>query len=396
MNRIILHSDINSFYVAVEHLNHPEYEGRPMAVGGDPKKRHGIILTADYLSRRYGVRTGMPLWEARKLCPELIIVQPRMDLYKEYSNMAHDIYAEYTDLIEPYGIDESWLDISAMVKDEKQGLLIAKEINSRMKKEIGITNSVGMSWNKVFAKLGSDYQKPDAVTVFMKEQMELIRSLPASDLLYVGKNTGNRLRSMGIYTIGHLADAPESLLTKNLGKSGTMFKRFAMGLDDDSVNPDNYSRELKSIGHSTTTSEDLLDNDDVKRVFYELAELVAYRLKKHCLKAGVLEISIRTSDMETQSRQCQLNQKTDIADEIAKSAYSLFVDNYRWHKNIRSLGIRMANLVDVNEPEQLTLFADESNRSKLKNMDRTVDSIRDRFGSDIIKRGIMFLDRDNK
>ena len=183
MDRIILHSDINSFFVAVEHLMRPEYKDKPMAVGGDPEKRHGIILTADYMSRKYGVRTGMPLWQAKKLCPELIIVTPRMDLYREYSVMAHDIYADYTDLIEPYGIDESWLDISALASNNEQGVMLAKEINARMKKEIGITNSVGMSWNKVFAKLGSDYKKPDAVTVFMREQMDLIRSLSASDLL---------------------------------------------------------------------------------------------------------------------------------------------------------------------------------------------------------------------
>lgn len=395
MDRIILHSDINSFFVAVEHLMRPEFKDKPMAVGGDPEKRHGIILTADYMSRKYGVRTGMPLWQAKKLCPELIIVTPRMDLYREYSVMAHDIYADYTDLIEPYGIDESWLDISALASNKEQGVMLAKEINDRMKKEIGITNSVGMSWNKVFAKLGSDYKKPDAVTVFMREQMDVIRSLPASDLLYVGKNTSSRLNSMGIFTIGHLADAPEEMLLKTLGKTGPMFRRYAMGLDDDPVNPDNYSRELKSIGNSTTTPVDLQSNEEVKKLFYELAEQVAYRLKKHGVKGGVLEILIRTSDMESTNRQCHLEQKTDIADEIAKGSYRLFLENFKWKKNIRSLGIRMTDLVDVNEPEQLSLFSDEDNRSKHQNMDRTIDSLRDRFGADIIKRGIMFINNDD-
>lgn len=390
MDRIILHSDINCFYAAIEHLKHPEFKDKPLAVGGDPQKRHGIILTADYLSRKYGVRTGMTLWQARKLCPDINILTPRMDLYHEYSKMAHDIYSEYTNLIQPYGIDESWLDVSELCKNGEQGYLIAKEINSRMKKELGITNSVGISWNKVFAKLGSDYKKPDGITVFMREQMNIIRKIPVQDLLYVGKNTCKRLNDIGVYTIGHLADTPENILTSQLGKMGAAFKKYAMGLDDEPVSPDDYIRENKSIGNSTTTSVDLINNDDVRIVLYNLAEKVAYRLKKHHLKGRVLEILVRTKDMETSNRQCHLEQYTDISDEIAKEAYKLFLDNYKWKKAIRSLGIRMTELADADEPEQLMLFVDENDRKKHQNMDKTVDVLREKFGAGIIKRGIMY------
>ncbi len=394
LNRIILHSDINCFFASVEHLKHPEYNGKPLAVGGNPEKRHGIILTADYLTRKYGVRTGMTLWQAKKLCPDIIIVEPNMQLYKEYSAMAHSIYSDYTDLIEPYGIDESWLDVSALCPDGSAGEGIAQEINRRMKKELGITNSVGVSWNKVFAKLGSDYKKPDAITVFMPEHMDIIRKIPVQDLLYVGANNRKRLNDIGIFNIGHLADAPEDILVSRLGKMGITFKRYAMGLDEEPVMPDNYQREVKSIGNSTTTAVNLKDNEDAKRVFYELAEYVAYRMKKKGLKGKVLEITVRTSDMENISRHRQLDQYTNIADEIATKALELFKENYHFHKPVRSLGIRMTDLVDANEPEQLSLFTDEDNRKKHRAMDSTIDSIREKFGYDIIKRGIMYTNKD--
>lgn len=396
MNRIILHSDINCFYASVEHLKHPEYNGKPLAVGGNPEKRHGIILTADYLTRKYGVRTGMTLWQAKKLCPDIIIVEPNMQLYKEYSLMAHDIYSEYTDLIEAYGIDESWLDVSKLCSDAEAGKNIATQINMRIKKELGITNSVGVSWNKIFAKLGSDYKKPDAITVFMPEHMEIIRSIPVQDLLYVGANNRKRLNDIGIFNIGHLADAPENILISRLGKMGITFKKYAMGLDDEPVMPDNYEREVKSIGNSTTTAVNLCNNEEVKRVFYELSEYVAYRMKKKAVKGKTIEITIRTKDMENISRHRRFEQYTNIADEIALKAYELFKENYHFHKSVRSLGIRMTDLVNVSEPEQLTLFTDEDNRKKHRNMDEAVDSIREKFGYDIIKRGIMYINSDKK
>ena len=199
MGRTILHSDVNCFYASVEHLHHPELEGKPIAVGGDPESRHGIILTADYIAKKHGVKTGMALWQAKQVCPELTFIAPRMDLYLRFSRMAHEIYGDYTDLQEPYGIDESWLDVSASASVKGDGEKIAEEISNRMKKELGITVSIGISYNKIFAKLGSDYKKPDAITTMYENEFQTKAwDLPVSDLLYVGRSTHQKLARFGI------------------------------------------------------------------------------------------------------------------------------------------------------------------------------------------------------
>src|SRR5574344_1808696 len=198
-DRVILHSDINCCYASIEHLHHPELAGKPLAVGGDPEARHGIVLTADYIAKKYGVKTGMALWQAKQACPELNIVSPRMDLYLRFSRIAHEIYADYTDMQEPYGIDECWLDVTGSASIKGDGLLIAQEISKRMKSELGITERVGVSFNKIFAKLGSDYKKPDAITTMNKDEYQTKAwPLPVSDLLYVGSATTKKLYSMGI------------------------------------------------------------------------------------------------------------------------------------------------------------------------------------------------------
>ena len=204
--RTILHSDCNCFYASVEQLHHPQLRQKPLAVGGDPEARHGIVLTANYIAKKFGVKTGMALWQAKQLCPDIVFVPPRMDLYLRFSRMAHEIYSEYTDLYEPYGIDENWLDVSASATLKGDGLKIAEEISRRVKSELGITVSIGVSFNKIFAKLGSDYKKPDAITTMYRDEFkEKAWKLPASDLLYVGKSTDKKLRNLGIKTIGDIA-----------------------------------------------------------------------------------------------------------------------------------------------------------------------------------------------
>lgn len=213
MSRTILHSDMNCFYASVEMLHHPELAGKPMAVGGDPEARHGIVLTANYIAKRAGVKTGMALWQARQVCPEIIFVPPRMDLYLRFSRMAQEIYSEYTDQREPFGIDESWLDVTASTSIKGDGMKIAKEISSRIKYELGVTVSIGVSWNKIFAKLGSDYKKPDAITEFSKDNYKDIAwKLPVGDLLMVGRSTERTMKKLGICTIGDLAGAEPSIL----------------------------------------------------------------------------------------------------------------------------------------------------------------------------------------
>ena len=297
MNRTILHSDCNCFYASVELLHHPELRGKPVAVGGDPEARHGIVLTADYTAKRYGVKTGMALWQAKQVCPDITFLPPRMDLYLRFSRMAQEIYADYTDKREPYGIDESWLDVTDSATLKGDGFHIAQEISSRMKKELGITVSVGVSFNKIFAKLGSDYKKPDAITTMYEDEFQRKAwCLPVSDLLYVGNATNKKLYSMGIRTIGNLAKSDETLVVRKLGKMGSILWAFANGYDDSPVKLENTSAPVKSVGNSTTTPRDMETDEDVKIVLYILAKSVAARLRENGFRCRTVEISVRDKE----------------------------------------------------------------------------------------------------
>lgn len=284
MDRVIIHSDANCFYASVEMLYHPEFAGKPLAVGGDPEARHGIVLMSNYIAKKQGVKTGMALWQARQACPDVIFVPPRMDLYLKFSSMLREIYSEYTDKIEPYGCDEAWLDVSNSSSLKGDGRKIANEISARVKKELGITVSEGISWNKIYAKLGSDYKKPDAITEFNRENYKsLIWKLPVSDLLYVGRSTNRTLSKYGIHTIGDLACTDPDFLMKQFGKMGLVIHSFANGWDESPVAPEGYSAPIKSIGNSTTTPRDLENDLDVKIIFmaYALQYMDAYDYRMH-------------------------------------------------------------------------------------------------------------------
>ena len=392
--RVILHSDINCCYAAIEHLHHPELNGKPLAVGGDPESRHGIVLTADYIAKKYGVKTGMALWQAKQLCPEITFVSPRMDLYLRFSRMAHEIYAEYTDLQEAYGIDESWLDVTASATIKGDGYSIAKEISNRMKSELGITVSIGVSFNKIFAKLGSDYKKPDAITTMYSDEFQTTAwNLPVGDLLYVGRSTNQKLTKIGIRTIGDLARTDEVILVRLLGKIGSVLWAFANGYDDSPVRKENAHAPIKSVGNSTTTHRDLVNDEDVKIVIYVLAESVAARLRENGFRCRVVEISIRDNDLFSFTRQRKISNATNITEEIAVEAYRLFKESYDWRKPIRSVGVRGADLVNDNYWEQIDLFCDFQMREKHMKMDAAVDDIRRRFGFYSIQRGLMFQDK---
>ena len=392
--RVILHSDMNSCYASIEHLHHPELEGKPLAVGGDPESRHGIVLTADYLAKKYGVKTGMALWQAKQLCPEITFVSPRMDLYLRFSRMAHEIYAEYTDLQEAYGIDESWLDVTASATLKGDGYSIAKEISNRMKSELGITVSIGVSFNKIFAKLGSDYKKPDAITTMYSDEFQTKAwNLPVGDLLYVGRSTNQKLTKIGIRTIGDLARTDEAILVRLLGKMGSVLWAFANGYDDSPVRKENAHAPIKSVGNSTTTHRDLVNDEELKIVIYVLAESVAARLRENGFRCRVVEISIRDNDLFSFTRQRKISNATNITEEIAVEAYRLFKESYDWRKPIRSVGVRGADLVNDNYWEQIDLFCDFQMREKHMKMDATVDDIRRRFGFYSIQRGLMYQDK---
>ena len=390
MDRIILHSDCNCFYASVEMLHHPEMAGKPLAVGGDPEARHGIVLTANYIAKKKGVKTGMALWQARQACPDLIFVPPRMDLYLRFSRMAREIYLEYTDQVENFGCDEAWLSVEKSRSIKGDGMTIAKEISERIKKELGITVSIGVSWNKIFAKLGSDYKKPDAITLISRENFkDIVWPLPASDLLYVGRSTERKLSKVGIHTIGELANADPEYLHVLLGKMGLVLNAFANGLDDSPVTTDGYNAPVKSIGNSTTTPRDLTTDIDVKIILMALSESVSARLRKNGFRAGVVEISIRDDELFSFTRQMKLKSPTNITNEIMGAAFGLFQKHYNWEHPIRSLGVRGSSLTLDHIPVQLSLFMDEELREKQEKLDQMTDEIRRRFGYFSIQRAFM-------
>lgn len=399
--RIILHVDCNCFYASVEMLHHPELAGRPLAVGGDPEARHGIVMTANYAAKRQGVKTGQALWQARQACHDVVFVPPRMDLYIRFSQMARKIYHEYSDKVESFGLDECWIDITdtcVIIGDHtrtiRNGFIVAQEISSRIKKELGITVSIGVSWNKIYAKLGSDYKKPDAITVFDHDNYKkMIWPLPASDLLYVGRRTEKKLYNYGIRTIGELAECDPALLHSWFGKMGLVLSMFARGEDQTPVSEVGLESPIKSIGNSTTTPRDLENNEDVKLVLYLLSESVATRLRENYFEGWVVEVYVRDCDLMYWHQQRKLTAPTNISEEIEKAAMDLFTGLYPWYKPIRSLGIRVGTLQQEGQPRQMSLFIDEEKRMRMLRADRMVDWIRERFGFQAIQRGVMHEDR---
>ena len=392
MDRTILHADANCYYASVEMLHHPEYSGLPLAVGGDPEKRHGIILTANYIAKRRGVKTGSALWEARQACPGLIIVPPDYDQYMRFSRYLREIYSSYTDKVESFGLDECWCDTTDSCGIRGDGVRIAEEIRRKVKSELGLTVSVGVSWNKIFAKFGSDYKKPDAVTDVNRENYRtIVWARPVDDLLYVGRATKRKLLRYGIRTIGDLAKTDLRFLQHEFGKMGLTLSVFANGLDQTPVAFENTEAPVKSIGNGMTMPRDLISDEEVKMAFYMLSETVARRLKENHFAGNIIEIYVRGSDLSGLTRQHKIAVPTNISDEIARHALSLFLANYRWEMPVRGVGVRVAGLAEDTVPYQLSLFQSEAMREKQRHMDEAVCAIRKRFGEDAVLRGLMFF-----
>ena len=322
--RTILHCDMNCFYASCEMAYNPKLQGKPIAVCGDPERRNGIVLTASYPAKWMGVKTGMPLWEAQQHCRDIIFVPAHYDLYTRYSGYTREIFLRFTDQVEPFGLDEAWLDCTASRSLFGTGEKIAKNLSDTVKDELGITCSVGVSWNKVFAKLGSDYKKPDAITVISRSNWkDIVFPLPATDLLYVGSRTGKKLSNYCIHTIGDLATANPNFLKEKLGKIGPMLWGFANGLDTGTV-AKYEGREaqapIKSIGNSWTTPRDLLTDEDVWIVLYLLSESVAARLRENHFRCRGVEVSLRDSSLFSFERQVKLPQPTMQEKDIAEAA----------------------------------------------------------------------------
>lgn len=393
MARHILHVDQNCFYAAVEMQRHPELRDLPLAVCGSQEERHGIVLTANYIAKPFGIKTGMAIWQARQRCPNLVILPPDMDEYIRFSRMAREIYEDYTDQIEPFGLDESWLDVTGSVGLFGDSMAIAREISDRIKFELGITASIGVANNKITAKLGSDYKKPDAITrIEADNYKELAYPLPVEDLLYVGPATSRKLRSIGISTIGRLAECPVDVLVRKLGKMGAVLHTFANGQDTSPVQRSDHIPNIKSVGNSATTPRDLQSEEDVKLMLFLLAESVCARMRELASRCTVVEIYVRDTGLNSICRQRKLCAPSCSSQELTEVGLDLFRRNYRWDRPVRSIGIRGAGLVEAEGTVQLSLYAEDQRRDKWERIDAAVDHLRQRYGYMSVRRALMDSD----
>ena len=390
MERTVLHLDADCFYASVEILHYPKLRGKPVVVGGDVEARHGIVLTKTYEAKKCGVKTGMALWEAKRACPDLIVLPPRYDLYLRFSRMLREIVAEYTTLCEGFGLDEMWADIS----DLGRGAYFAERIRRQVKYELGITVSIGVSWNKIFSKLGSDLNKPNGIAIITPENYrQMVWPLPASDLLGVGRATEKKLASYSIRTIGDIAGTPPEALHGWLHKWGVILHMFANGQDDSPVTAIGEEAAIKSVGNSWTTPRDLLNEQDCRIVFYGLSESVAERLRDLGLQGRTVQIQLRDNQLHSFERQLTLPKATCLARELSAAAMQLLRDNYNWYHPLRSIGVRATQLVTENEQVQLSFFEDESKRIRWGTIEHTMDDIRRRYGHHSIDIAMMGLDK---
>jgi DNA polymerase-4 len=393
MERVILHADMNNAYASIEMLHHPRLRGHPVAVGGSVEDRHGIILARNYEARSFGIKVGQALWEARQKCPKLIIVPPDYDKYLRFSRLFRQILLDYSPQVESFGLDENWVDVSGVIWKYGSGKAIADEIRERVKFELGITVSIGVSFNKIFAKLGSDLKKPDATTVVTQDNYrEAVWPLPTADLLGVGRQTETKLTMYGIHTIGDLAQTDPAYLKRWFGKWGFFLHTYANGLDSSPVSEAGNESIVKSIGNSTTCPRDLENDLDAHIVLQNLSESVAERMRELGLVARVVQISLRTNDLYCFERQLTLPCPTYISTELCAAAMKLLRTHYKWEKPLRSVGVRGTNLAPVTEPRQLSIFDNEQKRKRLERLEYAIDDIRRRFGHFSIDRALLRLD----
>lgn len=387
-DRIILHCDLNNFFASVSLLYSPTLVDMPVAVCGDTEQRHGIVLAKNELAKKFNVKTAEPIFEAKRKCAELVILPPIYKEYEEYSKKAREIYARYTDLIEPFGIDECWLDVTGSTLLFGNGEEIAHKIRKDIKRELGITISVGVSFNKIFAKLGSDLKKPDAVTVISRENFkQKLWNLPISDLLFVGKNTTARLNSIGVKTIGDITLCDDMTLTRLLGKNGVDIKCYALGEDNSPVTPITQDSKPKSVGKSTTCSKDFENKEEVWKAFLSFAETISATLREHELYASGVQVHIRTSSLAVREFSCTYKTSTQSALTIARRGYELFCKNYNFAESLRSVGLRAIGLKNECSGVQQDIFGESDNQAHNDIVEDSIYKVRKKFGNNSIKRG---------
>ncbi|MEG0918532.1 MAG: DNA polymerase IV [Anaerovoracaceae bacterium] len=389
MERVILHCDMNGFYASCELLDYPELRDKPMAVCGNPQSRHGIILAKNDLAKSYGIVTAETLWQAKKKCPDLQCVPPHMDKYTHYSKLINEIYLRYTDLVEPFSIDESWLDVTGSQNLFGSGKEIADQIRETVKNELGLTLSAGVSYNKIFAKMGSEYKKPDATTVITKNNFkEILWPMDAGELFFVGKKTAERLKKLGILTIGHIANENPKRLKALLGKSGEMLHQYANGYDNTPVNSFYNREKAKSVGKGMTFKRNLIGLSDSKTAIKALSDNVGEILRKKKLKCNGVKLEIKDPSFKVISRQKQLSSPSNISTEIYNAAMEIYKSSWPEFEPIRLISVTGINLTDKDEDEQLSIFMDSSvNRAKNEKLDKAIDSLKNKYGEDVISSG---------
>ena len=400
MNRVILHSDMNSFYASVEQAEDPSLRGKPVVVAGKEELRHGIVLTKSIEAKRYGIQTAEALWQARAKCPDLIVLPPRYRLYRHYSEMARAIYYQYSDLVEPFGLDESWIDLTGtLALHGGDAMVVAREISERIKAELGCTVSIGISWNKIFAKFGSDYKKPDAITAITRENYrEIVWESPVRELLYVGPATERKLRAYGIFTIGQLAHASDAWLRRRLGKMGFVLRAFARGEDRADVKPyDPDSRDVdrivKSYGNGLTAPHPITCESDAKALIWLLAESVGQRMREDGMRARTISIGVRNdTDLSGYGCQVKLPHPTAATRHVAQAAWAMLSAREPFDEAhpIRALHVRASDLVEPAPFEQLDLFSPAE--PDWERLDCCIDELRRRFGNTSVVRGVELLD----
>ena len=391
-DRVIFHCDLNCFFASVELLDKPALREVPVAVCGDPASRHGIILAKNEPAKRRGVQTAETVWQAKQKCPNLILLPPHHGLYAQYSRRINTIYGQYTDLVEPFGIDESWLDVTGSLHlfgdDARQ---LADDIRARLRQEVGLTISVGVSFNKVFAKLGSDYKKPDATTVISRENWrDIVWPLPVGDLLFVGRAAQRTLGQYGVETIGQLAACKPEMLEQLMGKMGVQLYRYANGLDDAPVRPQHQREPVKSVGNSTTFPENLTRWEEIRSGLQLLSDSVAGRLRKEGLYCGGVAVAVKDGQFRTVSRQMRLGAPTHLMRDIFEAAQELTRRIWKAPTPVRLLSVTALYITDsADSYQQLDLLAGDAplRDQRQEQLESAMDTIRGKYGRDAIAFG---------
>lgn len=387
--RAILHIDMNNFYASVECLYDPSLRGKAIAVAGDAEKRRGVVLAKSEEAKRCGVKTGDLQWEARRKCPQIQFVPPHFERYEKYSRLSRALYAAYTDQVEPFSLDECWLDVTGSDRLFGDGRTIADTIRARVRKELGLTVSVGVSFNKVFAKLGSDLKKPDATTEIPYAKFrEIVWPLPVGDLLFAGPSTVQALARYGVHTVGDLARRRRETVAGWLGSLGETLWRYANGQDNSPVARLDAVQPVKSIGNSTTPPRDIRKPEEVRVILYVLAESVAQRLRAKNFRCGTVQLSVRYADMASCSRQMALQRPANDSEALFEAAFSLYRNLRASQRPINNLGISATKLTPADEI-QLSFLPEARQGARREALERALDGIRERFGGDSVQRGVL-------